>query len=312
MPGTAPPSGKQFCLSSGSAVAVVTEVGATLRSFTVGGQELLDGFGIEQMCSDARGNSFFPWPNRIADGRYEFDGEEQQLPLTEPAKTNAIHGLTRWATWHVADPAASASSRTLRLQHVLHPQPGYPFALRCELTFRLSSTALRVEAHATNIGDHPAPYATGAHPYLTLGTDVVDDLTVLLPAETYYPTDDRGIPTGRRPVAGTEFDLRTPTRLGSRRLDHAFTDLSRAADGSATVTVTAPDGRSVDLWLDPEYRYVEVFTGDSLPEPARRRRGLGLEPMTAAPNAFRTGDGLRTLQPGETAEAAWELRPHLD
>lgn len=311
MPGTAPPSGKQFCLHSGDAVAVITEVGATLRSYTVGGLELLDGFGLDHMCTDARGNSFFPWPNRIEDGSYEFDGAKHQLPLTEPPKHNAIHGLSRWASWHVADPAAPASSRTLRLQHLLPPQPGYPFALRCELTFRLSSTALRVEARATNAGDRPAPYATGAHPYITLGTEFIDDLSVTLPAETYYPTDDRGIPTGRDPVAGTEYDLRKPTRLGERKLDNAFTDLARAADGSATVTVSGPDGRSVDLWLDDAYRYVEVFTGDSLPEPGRRRRGLGLEPMTAAPNAFRTGDGLRTLAPGETIEAAWELRPHL-
>lgn len=311
MTGSPPPSGKQFCLQSGTALAVVTEVGATLRSYRVDDQELLDGFGVGQMCSDARGNNFFPWPNRIADGSYRFDGEEHQLPLTEPAKRNAIHGLTRWATWHVADPATTTSSRTLRLQHLLHPQPGYPFTLRCELTFRLSSSALRVESRATNVGDRPAPYATGAHPYLTLGTPLVDELSVRLPAESYYPTDDRGIPLGRSPVAGTEFDLRAPSQLGTRQLDNAFTDLARDADGSATVTVSAPDGRSIDLWLDPAYAYVEVFTGDSLPEPGRRRRGLGLEPMTAAPNAFRTGDGLRTLSPGETTEAAWELRPHL-
>ena len=311
MTATAPPSGMQFTLRSGDAVAVITEVGATLRSYTVGGRELLDGFGVDEVCSDARGNTFIPWPNRIADGRYRFDGIEHQLPLTEPAKHNAIHGLTRWATWHVADPAATTSLRTLRLQHLLHPQPGYPFALRCEITYRLGTGGLRVDTRATNVGDRPAPYATGAHPYLTLGTELIDELTVELPAETYYPTDDRGIPVDRRPVTGTEFDLRGPTRLGPRRVDNAFTDLARASDGSATVRVGAPDGSAVELWLDAAYRYVEVFTGDSVSEPDRRRRGLGLEPMTAAPDAFRSGDGLQTLHPGETAEAAWELRPHL-
>jgi aldose 1-epimerase len=305
---SAPPSGKQFRLQSGDSTAVVTEVGAGLRSYTVGGVELLDGYGIDQMCSDARGHTFIPWPNRIADGRYRFGGEEHQLPLTEPDKHNAIHGLTRWANWHVADPA-SANHGSVRLQHVLHPQPGYPFQLRCEIAYQLGSAGLRVETRTTNVGAAPCPYATGAHPYLTLGTELVDDLTVELPAALYYRTDERGIPVDRCPVDGTEFDLRTPTRLGSRVVDNAFTDLKPGADGGTTVTVSAPDGRAVELWMDAGYRYVELFTGDSVPERARRRKGLGVEPMTAAPDAFRTGDGLLTLQPGETHSAAWELRP---
>jgi aldose 1-epimerase len=305
---SAPPSGKQFSLQSGNSTAVVTEVGAGLRSYVVDGTELLDGYSIDQMCSDGRGQSLIPWPNRIADGRYQFDGAEHQLPLTEPDKSNAIHGLTRWANWHVADPA-SADERSVQLQHMLHPQPGYPFQLRCEITYRLGSAGLRVETRATNVGTGPAPYATGAHPYLTLGTELIDDLSVELPAATYYPTDERGIPVARRPVHGTEFDLRTPTRLGDRVVDNAFTDLTPGDDGGTTVTVSAPDGRAVQLWMEPVYGYFELFTGDSIPEKSRRRRGLGVEPMTAAPNAFRTGDGLLTLQAGETHSAAWELRP---
>src|SRR5947209_17086127 len=125
----APPSGKQFALRSGDSQAVITEVGAALRSYTVGDRELLDGFAVDQMCTDARGNTFIPWPNRIEDGCYRFGDAELQLPLTEPDKHNAIHGLTRWTSWHVADPKASSGSHTLRLQHTLYPQPGYPFAL---------------------------------------------------------------------------------------------------------------------------------------------------------------------------------------
>jgi aldose 1-epimerase len=300
----APPSGKQFRIALGDASAVVTEVGAGLRNWCVDGEELLDGFEVTQMCSGARGHTFIPWPNRIADGRYEFDGEQHQLPLTEPAARNAIHGLTRWADWQLA----GGNGHAVRLQHVLHPQPGYPFALRCSVEYRLHATGLAVETRVTNVGSGRCPYATGAHPYLSPGGGPVDDLVVTLPAATRYPTDDRGIPTGRQPVEGTSYDLRSPTRLGDRVLDTAFTDLTRDPDGGCPVTVTRPDGRTVTLWLGPAYRYVELFTGDTLPDPARRRRGLGVEPMTAAPNAFVTGDGLQVLEPGETSTATWELR----
>src|SRR3954463_10143548 len=105
----APPSGKQFSLRLGAASAVVTEVGGGLRSYGVDGRELLDGYGIDQMCTGGGGQTVIPRAqriarrgHRIADGGYDFDGEAYQLPLTEPEAHNAIHGLTRWSEWHLA------------------------------------------------------------------------------------------------------------------------------------------------------------------------------------------------------------------
>lgn len=301
-----PPSGKQYALDLGDQQVVVTEVGAGLRSYRVRGTEALDGFGADEMCTGARGQTFVPWPNRIADGRYTFDGSEHQLPLTEPAAHNAIHGLTRWADWHLVH----GNGVSVRLAHELAPQPGYPFRLRSEITYAVGAAGLRVETRGTNLGDTDCPYATGAHPYLSPGQGRVDDLEVQLPAAAWYPTDDRGIPTGRRPVAGTDRDLRTRRRLGGTELDTAFTEVDRDAHGCATVTAVRPDGWTAELWVDSAYAYLELFTGDSLPEAGRRRRGLGVEPMTAAPNAFRTGDGLVRLTPGESHTAVWGLRLH--
>ena len=301
------PSGKQFELQLGDQRIVVTEVGAALRRYVVEDVDVLEGYPSTEMCTGARGQSFVPWPNRIADGRYTFEGEEQQLPLTEPTAGNAIHGLTRWTPWHLVHD----NHVSLRFAHWLPPQPGYPFALRCEITYRLTGSGLVVETVATNVGDRPCPYATGAHPYLQLGADQVDDLQVRLPAATWYPTDDRGIPTERRSVAGTDRDLRELTPIGDLVLDTAFTDLDRSADGTSTVVVSRSDGARAELWMDEQYRYVELFTGDSLPEKSRRRRSLAVEPMSAAPNAFRTGDGLRTLDPGSSHHATWGLRVQL-
>lgn len=305
MVSAAPPSGLQFSLELGASTAVVTEVGAGLRSYCVDGVELLDGFAADEMCSGARGQTFLPWPNRIADGCYVAEGVEHQLPLTEPSAHNAIHGLTRWTGWQLT----SCNGHSITLHTVLHAQPGYPFPLRCQLSYRLGARGLAVETRATNIGTTACPYATGAHPYLSLGTERVDELTVELAAEDYYPTDDRGIPVSRESVEGTIYDLRTAQPLGDRVLDNAFTGLPAGSDGGSSVTVRSADGRELRLWMDAAYRYVQLFTGDALPDPARRRRGLAVEPMTAAPNAFVTGDGLVTLQPGETHTATWELRP---
>lgn len=303
-PGT-PPSGAQFELSLGDSRVMVTEVGGGLRSYLVGGRAVLDGFAVNEMCTGARGQTLIPWPNRIADGIYWLGEVEYRLALTEPEAHNAIHGLTRWANWVVAEHSATH----LRLCYTLHAQTGWPFVLTCELDYRLGQSGLTVQTTATNVGSRACPYATGAHPYLAMGTETIDTARVRVPGGQYYPTNDRGIPSGRHPVEGSRYDLRSHPELGDRRIDVAYTDLERDADGRARVELTAPDGSVVALWVSAAYPYLEIFTGDTLADPARRRTGLGVEPMTAAPNAFQTGDGLITLQPGQTHSAEWGIEP---
>src|SRR4051812_11172368 len=196
MTAAAPPSGKQFSLQLGAATAVITEVGAGLRSYSVDGRELLDGYGVDQMCTGARGQTFIPWPNRIADGRYEFDGATHQLPLTEPESHNAIHGLTRWSEWHLT----GGNGHSITLQTTLHASPGFPFPLRCQIRYRLHSGGLSVETRSTNIGTTPCPYATGAHPYISLGTSRIDELTVQVPARSYLPTGAPSSPAAPPPA----------------------------------------------------------------------------------------------------------------
>src|SRR5436305_11719319 len=109
------PSGEQFDLSLDDQHAVVTEVGAGLRAYSVGDRELLDGYSPDRLASSGRGQLLLPWPNRIRDGIYRLDGREHRLPLNEPERGNAIHGLVRWSNWTVADRTAER----VVLEHVL-------------------------------------------------------------------------------------------------------------------------------------------------------------------------------------------------
>src|SRR5262249_36602157 len=136
-----------------------------------------------------------------------------------------------WATW-------TATKRALHRvveQHVLYPQPGYPFSLRLSIEYALSEGGLRVRTQATNVGGVPCPYGSGAHPYLTLGRATIDRLMLRVPARTVLQSNKRGLPIGTQPVAGTKYDFRSPRRIGSTTLDHAFTDLERDEDGLARV-----------------------------------------------------------------------------
>jgi aldose 1-epimerase len=292
------PSGDQFWLEADDQEASVVEVGGGLRTYTVAGVDVLDGYGVDEMAAGGRGQNLIPWPNRIEDGRYSFAGLDLQLPLTEPGRHNASHGLVRWANWTAT---ANEGDRVV-MELTLHPQPGYPFTLGLAVEYRLGAGGLSVSTTATNMGDRPCPYGAGAHPYLTVGTELVDDAVLLVPAEARLEADDRGIPTGAVAVEGTPHDFREARPIEDLVIDSAYTDLT----GNEAV-FAAPDGqRRVTLWWDSSYRWVMVFTGDTL-EPSRRRRGLAIEPMTCAPNAFVTGDGLRVLEPEESWTTVWGI-----
>ncbi len=297
-----PPSGKQVELRFGEQRAVIVEVGGGLRRYDIGDRRVLDGYPRDELASGGRGQVLLPWPNRLAGGRWYddagLDGDWRQLPLSEPDRGNAIHGLVRWSAWDVQPEGFSAASAT----HTLVPRPGYPFRLSCRIDYVLGPSGLSVTTTIRNAGARPAPFGLGFHPYLAACDALVDDLTLTVPAATRLLLD-QGIPTGTAPVEGSPLDFRDGRRIGAALLDDAFTEVARSPGGAARVTVD-----EVTLWAGPGFDYVQVFTGDTL-APERRRRGLAVEPMTSPPNALATGEGLRWLDPGAAAELAWGIDP---
>jgi aldose 1-epimerase len=296
-------SGEQYEIVYGGDRVVVTEVGAGLRSYTSDGRDVLDGYGPDELASSGRGQVLIPWPNRITGGRYVWEGEELQLPLTEPEAGNAIHGLVRWDAWR----ATVRERHRVVLRHELQPQPGYPFPLELQIEYALSDTGLRVTTSATNLGERACPYGAGAHPYLFPGTPTVDTAILHLPARSVLQADPNGIPVAV-PVEGTEHDHGDARAIGPTIFDHCFTDLARDADGVARVTLGDPaTGRSVALWVDEHYPYVMLYTGDTRPDVSRR--SLAVEPMTCPPQAFRSGESVVVLEPGAPTGGAWGIAP---
>ena len=292
------PSGEQIELTRGDHKVVVVGVGGGLRGYWVGDAAVLDDYGVDELCSSGRGQLLSPWPNRIQDGSYEFDGNAYQLALDEPERRNAIHGLVRWSQWAVAEREADSAV----LEHRLVPSPGYPFTLDLRVEYSLDDEGLTVRTEATNAGPEACPYGTGAHPYLA-GGGLVDDLELSVPARTALVSDERSIPIDRKPVEGTDLDFRVAKPIGSVQLDHCFTDLERDEQGRARVEL----GGRAALWVDESFPYLMVFTGDALPDVARL--SVAVEPMTCAPNAFRSGKGVIRLEPGQTHSGTWGIVP---
>ena len=302
-PGFAP-SGEQYEIRSGNQRLVACEVGATLRSYSVGGVDVLDGFAVEESSSAGRGEVLAPWPNRLDGGSYEFEGRAGRAALDEPERGNAIHGLVRWLPWRVV----SKDEGSVELGCVLHPQPGYPWRIDLRVEYRLEEDGLTTTARVTNLSDRPAPFGLGFHPYLTIGTKI-DQADLHVPASQRLVVDERGLPTGPAvPVEGTPFDFSTARPIGETRLDTAYTGLIRDLDGRARAVLVSADGtREITLWIDPGFPHLMVYTGDTLEPPERRRLGIAIEPMTCPPNAFRSGHDVVRLEAGASWSGRWGI-----
>ena len=300
----APPSGEQFEIQHGDQWATIVEVGGGVREYEVGYRPVLDPYPLDVLCDGEHGTPLIPWPNRLADGAYRFDGTDYSVALNEPERHNAIHGFLSWRSWHAVEHDTSRVVMGTRLR----PLAGYPFTLDIRVAYQLGGDGLVVSTTAVNIGDQACPYGAGQHPYLSPGGGQVDDCILELGASTRILTaNERQLPTGTTSVDGTEFDFRAGRRLGDQKLDTPFTDLDRDQDGRAWARLTAPDGSRTEIWVDEHYPIIEIFTGDTL-SPPRRRVGLGTEPMTCPPNAFQTGNGLTRLEPGQSLTTTWGAR----
>jgi aldose 1-epimerase len=299
------PSGEQFEIRRGDQHAVVVEVGGGLRTYSVGEREVLDGYDVSAACDGARCQTLVPWPNRVQDGKWTWQGSPQQLALTEPEQHNAIHGLVRWMSWSVV--AREDASVTVACRS--YPQPGYPFTIEVSNAWSLADDGISVTTTIRNEGDAPAPVAAGFHPYITVGGSI-DGALLTLPGATRLLTGNQQIPTGREAVAGTAYDFLEPRPLGDLQIDHTYTDLRRDADGRCRLRLAqASGGEQVTVWVDAAYPFIEVFTGDALPDPTRRRQGLGVEPMSVPPNAMVTGESVVTLEPGKHWQGRWGIDP---
>lgn len=298
---SAPPSGAQHEIALGEQRAVVAEVGAALRLYAVGDRDVIEPFGESEVQPASHGAVLLPWPNRLRDGRYTFDGVTYQVPLTEPERQVALHGLVCWERWSLAEHTASRVALELELV----PTPGYPFALRSRLAYELTPRGLEVTFTTVNAGDAAAPYGVGFHPWLSPGEGSLDDCIVSIDAETWVRTDDRLLPIGDEPVPA-HLDFREPRRLGETVLDDAFVDATFSA-GRSWVRLVGPDGRTAAAWMDASLRCWQACTGDAIPDPGYVRTGFAAEPMTCVADAFRSGERLIRLEPGQSHTVFWGL-----
>lgn len=307
--GTSPATGEQYQIRSGDWYATIGQVAAVLREFGRGDTVYTETWPDEHSTPMACGIVLMPWPNRVAGGRWEHDGQVLQLDITEPARSNASHGLLRDFAYRVM----GYDEDRVILAADIYPQHGWPFTLHTQVEYALGEDGLSVTHTVTNVGQETAVFGCGAHPYVRIGEVPIDDLTVTVRARTQYVTNDAMIPVAKEPLAPELATLPTGASLRGLHLDTGFTDLE-LVDGRIQHELAAPDGRTLTIWADPDFKYTIVFTPDDFPNDESRtepgeHRALAVEPMTCPTNALNSGEGLIELAPGETWSGTWGLTP---
>lgn len=289
----------EWMLSAGDWRCAVSPFGASLRRLWLepdGGprRDVLWGYSGTAAKKGGQGDVLMPWPGRIRDGRYTLGGSAHELPRNDKDGPNAIHGFLRSRLWEGDREGAVARFRT-RIRPDDHP--GYPFDVEVVIGYELLPSGLACAFVARNAGSAPAPFGAGFHPYI-MAQGPLEEMSVQVPASRVVEFEGL-LPTGRVEEVPPALDFRTGRPLADAVLNHCLTGLRGDADGFTRVRAG-----DVELWMDPGFGHVVLYTGDALGPDARK--ALAVEPMTCATDAFNNPSwGLRVLEPGEAMAGTW-------
>jgi aldose 1-epimerase len=256
----------------------------------------------------------FPFPNRIRDGRFTWDGRAYQLPQDDPAKKNAIHGFACRHPWRVV--ATGADETCAWITGVFRCSQDAPDSLalwpadqEIRLTLRLGVHSLCLEAEVHNPDRVGLPFGLGYHPYFRMpftATGSADDCLLEVPARSFWKLEE-SLPTGERLPVDAACDLNRPRRFGDLNVDTVLTDLPAASgEMPERAVLHGAPGMAMRLHCGTEFRDLIVFTPP-------HRQAFCVEPYTCATDALHLHErgieaGWRVLPPGERWRAVVELR----
>lgn len=291
--------------------AVVSPWGASLRRYLfidADGREIDIAWGYSggRGKRGGQGDVLIPFPGRIGNGQYSFDGRTFQLECNDKEGPNAIHGFVRSLPWHIQESRPNRVAFGVRLDATTYADRGYPFSLRILVTYELNNQGLSCRFSVTNVGHKPAPVGVGFHPYFTVGTGIIDEAEAQIPGTGFLEFNERLVPSGTiYPVQDTPWDYRRFRPIAQQRFNHCYVNLERDTEGIAMAALRhVPSNRTITITMDVAFSSVVVYTGDAIADAPRV--ALAIEPMTCASDAFNHPEwGLKRLAPDETFSGCW-------
>lgn len=311
-------SGPAVRLRSGSARAeILPFLGFNCLHWDVAGESILFAEPTETPNpSPTRSGHpiLFPFPNRIRNGSFSFDGRKYHLPLNDSTRTHAIHGFTPRNPWRQIAVGSefdrSFVTGEFHLSRDLpESRPFWPSDFILRVTYRLSPDALAVSAEVTNPDSRPLPFGLGYHPYFRppgIGSGPIDLAVLRIESSRLWESID-GLPSGCVIRAPVELRFDTPRPIGPTGLDHVFT-CPPPGPGMRAVAVLGNSGSKSRLVIraDESFRELVLFT-------PVHRNAIAIEPYTCSTDAVniqtgRLSAGWREIPPGGVWSATVEYR----
>jgi aldose 1-epimerase len=262
-------------IASGALSARVLTYGAALQDVRLAGHgHALTLGGPDLAAYEGPFNSFGtvigPYANRMRDACAPLDGTVLRFAPNLP-DGHLLHsppGLHR-AVWQVAEAGADHVTLALELAHMAD---GFPGARRVTARYSVAGGALRLDLRM--VTDRPTLASLANHSYWCLDpVPGIDGHILQVIADATTELDAGLVATGRTlPVAGTEYDFRTPRELAPLdRLDINFC-LSDAATPLRPVAILT--GRSgITMEMATTAPGLQVYDGQGIDAQGRKGHG---------------------------------------
>ena len=285
-----------YCLEnadSSSFVKIAPDKGATISDLKLANQSIYDGYSnLEDLETLAWGRGILlgPFPNRLKDGKYSFEGKNYQFPINDTATGTALHGFVNQLKFTLGDVKLNEEKASISCHTYYDGNfEYYPFPFLAEIQYSLSKKeGLSLCFSITNRGKSNMPVGLGWHPYFTL-SEKVNNSTLQLPKLEMIEIDGSMIPTGKL----TPFNIfEKLAKIDDFVLDNCFK--LEQSNEFARVIIEGEKGRLI-YTQSTDIPYLQVFTPP-------HRNSIALEPMTCNVDAFNNEDGLKILAPNETIE----------
>ena len=287
--------------ASGSS-AIISPVGAALISLNLAGNQVMEKLATDRPELYA-GVVMAPWSGRVAAGAWVHpDGRKFQLPINEPARNNALHGLVFDKEFAVARSTESSVELSIEIPESV----GYPFHLKLAIAYELDGGELICSFAVKNLSTEKAPFGLGFHPYFStkwLG----DEVSITNSAKTVYELDQNLIDTGTQPTSRSSKDLAVGKLAVGASLDDDFTDLDFVSGVSST-TLSNAGGAGIEIWQEDIFKHNVIYTTDFYEAESGIVTAVAIEPCISAVNALNSHSHLLWLQPNQTRSGSWGVR----
>lgn len=289
--------------SNGCSVTILPEYGGIVNSMIAGPENdkinIIYGYEDEsliheQIQNDFRGTKLSPFPNRIKDGSYNYDGIDYNLNPNFPNEGHAIHGLLYDKEFSIT----YQTSNQLELEYDYDGSiVGYPFPYLIKIAYSLVGDELSCTTYIKNKGVRTLPIGDGFHPYLKLDHQI-NQLNLKLPIVDLIEVDDRMIPNGKR---SSFSDFNMISKIAETVLDSCF---SIQDTGQIATTVISNDKLRINLWQETgenKYNFIQIYTPPD-------RSCIAWEPMTCPPDVLNNKIDLIELEPNQEIKLSFGIQ----